>query len=196
LKNKKKRPVPLEDERFVHEGNILSVVNQNMQVGDKQITFEKVRRSPGVRLIITQNEKLLLSREFRHETKSYDYRLPGGKVFDSFTNYKKSFLDKVNLKPYVIDAAKKEAVEEVGIQIKNPEIIHKSISGATIDWSLYYVLVEEFEETSDGQDLEAGEDISLQWVTSDELKQLISKNQFGEDRSIGVLYKYGYLLEE
>ena len=51
--------------------------------------FELARRAPGVRLIICdrQNKTILLTKEFRQELDGWDYRLPGGKVFDSLDEY-------------------------------------------------------------------------------------------------------------
>jgi len=56
----------------------------------KTWTLEFARRSPGTRLIIEKGDKIILSREFRHELGSYDYRLPGGKVYDSLDEYNKA----------------------------------------------------------------------------------------------------------
>lgn len=46
-------------------------------------SFERAVRPPGVRALLYNDKGLiLLTREFRHETNSFDYRLTGGKVFD------------------------------------------------------------------------------------------------------------------
>ena len=52
----------------------------------KIIKRKMVRRPPGVRALIlnkNDNQKILLSKEFRYELDKWDYRLPGGKVFDT-----------------------------------------------------------------------------------------------------------------
>jgi len=58
-----------------------------MKGGDKEVVFETARRAPGVRLIIVRDGQMLITREFRNELDDYDYRLPGGKVFDTLDEY-------------------------------------------------------------------------------------------------------------
>lgn len=74
-----------------------------MKLGDKKTLFEKARRAPGVRLIIVKEDKILLTREYRDEIKSFDYRLPGGKVFDKLSDYQKHQSE--NLLPFAEKAA-------------------------------------------------------------------------------------------
>jgi 8-oxo-dGTP pyrophosphatase MutT (NUDIX family) len=80
-----------------------------VKICDQELVFEIARRSPGVRLIICDKDKILLSKEFRKELKGYDYRLPGGKVFDTLKEYNKN---KKNIKKYTLVAAKNECEEE------------------------------------------------------------------------------------
>ena len=49
---------------------------------------EIVRRPPGVRLLIVKEGNVLLTKEYRHEADGYDFRLPGGKVFESLRDFK------------------------------------------------------------------------------------------------------------
>lgn len=65
----------------------------------KTIKRKLVRRPPGVRaIIINENNQILLSKEFRYELNTFDYRLPGGKVFDSI---KKQYLIILLMKKYM-----------------------------------------------------------------------------------------------
>jgi 8-oxo-dGTP pyrophosphatase MutT (NUDIX family) len=136
---------------------------------------------------------LLVSKEYRHEKDSYDYRLPGGKVFDSLEVYLSKLDDESKLESYVLEAARREAHEEAGLDIERGEIIYTSVAGATINWDLYYVEVKDFSDSVDGQELEMGEDIDTLWVTSRELKELIKNGDFSEDRSVGVLFRFGFI---
>ncbi len=54
-------------EEVVYEGEMFEVIKQPMKLGEKKKSFEKVRRAPGVRLIIVNENKILLSKEYRHE---------------------------------------------------------------------------------------------------------------------------------
>jgi hypothetical protein len=69
-----------------YRGKIFEIVQTTQPDGR---VFEKAVRAPGVRLIIANkpSRKLLLTREFRSELNDWDYRLPGGKVFDTLDEY-------------------------------------------------------------------------------------------------------------
>ena len=66
----------LISETVVFQGKLIEVVHQLVKVGDKELTWEIARRSPGVRLIICDQDKILLTKEFRREYDGFDYRLP------------------------------------------------------------------------------------------------------------------------
>jgi 8-oxo-dGTP pyrophosphatase MutT (NUDIX family) len=86
-----------------------------------------------------------------------------------------------------IDGAKREAREETGLDIHNPELITIANAGATVDWDLYYFLVRDYDERPDGQELEHGENIEVLWMKPAEIKQAIQDGQMQEWRSVGVL---------
>lgn len=167
-----------------YSGKIIEVVQEKF--GEK--VFERARRSPGVRALIVSGEKILLSREFRKETGNYDYRLPGGKVFDSLEEYKKH-LDE-ELLPFAKTAVIKEVREEVGLIAKEPRFLKISHAGATVEWDLYYFLIDKFDFSENGQELEDGEDISFAWYGFNEVKQMCINHKVQEDRSVGVLLSY------
>lgn len=163
-------------------GKIIEVIER--QFGDR--TFEIARRSPGVRALIVKDDKILLSREYRTETESYDYRLPGGKVFDRLDDFALHLSE--DLLPYAKEAVCKEVYEEVGLRAKNPKLIKISKAGATVCWDLYYFEIREFEE--DVQHLEDGEDITFAWHSIEEVLELCKNNLICEDRSLGVLLNF------
>lgn len=169
-------------ENIKYSGKIIEVVEEKH--GNK--IFEIARRSPGVRALIVDKDKILLSREFRTEINDYDYRLPGGKVFDTLEEYRP------HLKEDLVESAKnaviKECYEEVGLKVKNPRLIKVSKAGATIVWDLYYFLIENF--IKDIQHLEDGEDITFDWYTFDQVQELCMNNQIQEDRSVAVLLNF------
>ena len=175
-------------ERIRYKGKIIEVVEEEKTIPNTNKTkvFEFAKRSPGVRAIIINNDKLLLSKEYRYELNDYDYRLPGGKVFDTLEEY--NACDKTQLLDYAKKAVAKECIEEVGIQIKNPELLHISKAGATIVWDLYYFIIKEFKLSN--QHLEEGEIIYYDWYSFDEVKSLILSDKMSEDRSVAVLLKY------
>lgn len=175
-------------EEIVYKGKIFEVVKQAMKAGEAKVVFEIARRSPGTRLIIVNNDKLLLSREFRTELNDYDYRLPGGKVFDTLDEYNNHLSE--NILPFATEAAKRECKEETGLVAKNIKHFATTKCGATVTWDLIYFIIDDFEETKDGQSLEVGEVIKTEWKTFDEVKKLCQNGSMNEDRSMGILFKF------
>lgn len=175
-------------EEVLYEGNIFQVIKQSVRVKDQEKAFEIVRRSPGVRLMIVKNGCMLITKEFRYELNGYDYRLPGGKVFDTLEDYKKN--KDQDMLPFAQEAAKKECREETGLIASQVRHFATSQAGATVEWDLYYFVVEDFEESADGQELEAGENIEVQWKTFEEVQELCKNGNISEDRSLGMLFRF------
>lgn len=97
-------------------------------------------------MIITRDEKILLSREYRREQEKYDYRLPGGKVIDTLSLWRGFTGD---IQEEAKNAAIREAREEVGIDIRELQLFHISHCGSNIEWDLYYYLITDFHEHGD-----------------------------------------------
>ncbi|MBI2356702.1 NUDIX domain-containing protein [Candidatus Dojkabacteria bacterium] len=185
------KPIPVSDIESMYKGKILEVVQQDMKIGDKQVTFEWARRSPGTRLIVLSKDKrILLTKEFRREMNDWDYRLPGGKVFDTLTQYVEFLNSGKDILSVAKDAVEAEAAQEAGIEVKAVTHYHTSKNGATVEWDLYYFIATDYVELNDGQKLEVGEDIRVEWFTFDEAMDICLKGGFKEDRSLGVLLKF------
>lgn len=150
--------------------------------------FERYRRPPGTRLIIVSpDKKILVTKEHRSETDGVDLRLPGGKVCDSLEAYHDLIASGQDIAEAAKAAAIKEALEETGLVIDNPQLITVANAGATVEWDLYYFLVDSYTQSPGGQELEDGEDIEVTWMTADELRRAIENNEMQEWRSVGVL---------
>lgn len=178
-------------EEIVFKGKIVEVVRQPVKIGAVKKVFEAARRSPGARLIIPSKDKskLLITKEHRTEVNDWDYRLPGGKVFDSLDEYNQFLKSEKDITAEAKTAAIKEAKEEVGINAK--KLIHFATStcGATITWDLFYFVVDEFEKL-ETQELEEGENIEVQWLSIAEVKELALSGKMQEDRSAAVVLRY------
>lgn len=170
-----------QPEKVVYQGKIIEVVQQGNR--------EFARRSPGTRLIIRSGDKILLTKEYRSETGNYDYRLPGGKVFDTLEEYNRFLSTGQDILPQAIKAAKKEAREEVGIEVEEIAHLWTSINGATVVWDLLYFEVSKFKEL-EHLSLEEGENIKPEWIPFEEAKQLALSGKMQEDRSVAVLLRY------
>lgn len=56
-------------EKIVFQGKIVEVVHQLVKIDGHELVFEIAKRSPGVRLIICNKDKILLTKEYRKELK-------------------------------------------------------------------------------------------------------------------------------
>lgn len=150
--------------------------------------FERYRRAPGIRLIIVSPDKrILITREHRQETGGVDLRLPGGKVCDTLDDFHALLKSGRDMAEAATEAAIKEALEETGLIIRNPRLVAKANAGATVEWDLYYFLVQDYTESPDGQELEDGEDIEVTWLSLEEVRRAIENGDMQEWRSAGVL---------
>ena len=111
----------------------------------RKVKRTMVRRPPGIRALIIDKEsnKILLSKEFRYELNEWDYRLPGGKVFDSLKDYKESLKNNDVLKN-VEKTVPKEVLEEIGLIVNNQNLIKISKDGAGVIWDLYYYEITDY----------------------------------------------------
>lgn len=185
----KKSQIPVWEERVMYSGPIIEVINQDFQTWDKLKTFEIARRSPWVRLIIEwDDKKILLTKEYRHECDSWDYRLPGWKVYD--TKQERADAETSNILIDAENAAKKECKEETWLIANSIEHFCTSHAWATVEWDLHYFIINDFSISELWQELESWESITVGWYTLDEVKQLVKDSMIKEDRSLGVLFKY------
>jgi 8-oxo-dGTP pyrophosphatase MutT (NUDIX family) len=178
------------NEEIYAKGKIFGLVQ--LQQPDGRV-LEIARRAPGVRIIIVDkaNKKVLLTREFRHELGDYDYRLPGGKVFDTldeFEAFRASGED-------IVEAAKVQAIneaqQEAGVEIAELEFYKKSVLGATVEWDLYVFEADDWQLSVQGQELEVGEKIEADtWVKYDEAKRMILDGKMQEERIALVLLQW------
>lgn len=181
---------PIGEENVVYSSRIFEVTTQLYQVEGKEILFEFAKRAPGVRLLITDGERILLTKEYRSEIEDTDYRLPGGKMFKSFADYKLLKDDQERLMEAARAAVKEECEEETGLTPLSIERIHVTDPGATVTWDLHYFLIETFESHPDGQQLKEAEVIEPEWKTCVEVKEMCLDGSIREDRTVAVLLRY------
>lgn len=154
------------------------------QPEDALTAYEMAVRPPGVRVIGLTNDRtgIWMTDEFRSETGERDMRLPGGKVADSLA----PFLDDLSRQrgvdsDAVLEAARREFREEVGLELSDLEIVSRSPCGASVLWDLYYV-VGLAADGSPRQSLDAGEDIRPVRVGLDDAYRLALEDM-SEERS-------------
>lgn len=178
------------NEEIFAKGKLFELVRQTQEDGR---VFEIARRAPGVRLIIhdADAKKVLLTKEYRSELEDWDFRLPGGKVFDTLEEYdvhRQAGDD-------IVEAAKaqaiREAQQEAGVEIDELTLYKKSVLGATVEWDLYIFETTEWQLKVEGQELEVGEKIEADnWFTYDEARTLILSGAMQEERTALILLQW------
>ena len=177
-------------EEIFAKGKLFELVHLTQPDGR---VFEVARRAPGVRIIIADrdNQKVLLTKEIRRELETPDYRLPGGKVFDSLDEYE-TF--RASGEDILVAARKKavgESVEEAGIEVDKLELVKKSTVGATVEWDLFVFEAGDWKQSDGGQQLEAGEQIEADnWFTYDEAEAMILNGAMQEERIALILLQW------
>lgn len=153
--------------------------------------FHRFSRPPGTRtIVISSDDKLLLTKDFRQEKKDYDFRLPGGKVFDSFDEFQKFKDNGGNISEEAAIGCLREIEEEAGIEGKDPVLFNVSTSGGpTVEWDLYYFVVKDYKILNE-QKLGDGEDITFDWYSIPEVLNMCFENKIQEDRSVANILKY------
>jgi 8-oxo-dGTP pyrophosphatase MutT (NUDIX family) len=175
----------------------LSPDSKLVRVTRNEKGWEKAERPPGTRIIVIKSDgSVLLTREERHEHGGQiDYRIPGGKVVDSLKEYD-DLLRLGTLDQAIIDGAKREALEETGLQDMELTQVAQWNAGATVDWKLHFFIVNG-DNAVFTSPTSQGEVLSKEWVTPNRLKDLVRQGEFREYQSLGVLLQLliqkGYL---
>jgi 8-oxo-dGTP pyrophosphatase MutT (NUDIX family) len=167
---------------------MFQIVHQQMSDGKTVKTFEIARRAPGTRIIFARGRDFLLTREFRYELDRYDYRLPGGKVFDRLSDYQAALAEGVDIVDAAREAAMREAREEVGLEPIELQPWAVSACGATVKWDLYFFVCRAFNQLG-GVHHESGEDLSHDWYSFDEVRAMCLDGRIDEERSAIQLLK-------
>lgn len=186
--------IPNGDPVIFAEGRIGAIVQYPVLVDEGQgyvaKTFEKFVRSPGSRIIAVRDNKIYLQKEARLETNDFDWRLPGGKVVDTFTEYK-NYFGKAIPESVVIAAAQKELREEAGLTSENITLLTKKVCGATVEWDLYYVIAKDVTTyTADHAHTEGEEVSESNWFTFEEIKKMCEQGSIGEGRTAAALIEF------
>lgn len=185
------------DWRVAFQGELFRLTQKLVTTPDgKQLTFERSERPPGSRTIVVSKDghKILLSREWRDELGGYDYRLPGGKTFNTYQEYRDFLDDDGNITDAAERGAGTEVAQEAGIKITKCDFYKKALAGGTVVWELYYFVATDWEQTADGQQLEHGEEITTDWYPIPEVARMALSGEMHEDRSTGILLQWLYQL--
>jgi ADP-ribose pyrophosphatase YjhB (NUDIX family) len=193
--------MPNGDPNIVHRGRLGAMVEfpvlQDRGKGYVELVFEKFCRPPGTRLIALRDNKILLNKERRlelslagdDEPSKFDWRLPGGKVFDSFDEYEQ-YLGKDVPEEKIIEGARKELQEEAHLDTDNLTIFDRSVCGSSVEWDLYYVVAQDtvdfhLKDHNEGEEIE-----EHSWFTFSEIESMCRSGEINEGRSVAVLMRF------
>lgn len=176
--------------RIFAEGKLGAIVQFPMLVdtgsGYVEKIFERFARPPGTRIIAVRDGNIYLQKEHRLESNNeFDWRLPGGKVFDSFTEFR-SFIGKEVPLDTVLSAGHRELHEEACLECETLTLLKRSTCGASVEWDLYYLLATKVTSTETTHD-EGEEIIDGQWFSYEKVLDMCDSGEIDEDRTIAVL---------
>lgn len=179
-----------------YHGKLFRVTSQAVEIpGGIQKVFERAERPPGVRVLAANSSHILLTKEWRDETGSWDHRLPGGKVFDSLEEYLVARSNShCDLERCAQIAARREFEEETSIRRLAEEfkLLHHSICGATVIWDLYYYVIKlrDLDKLPASITSREGERIQPGFFSLAEALELCLNAEIQEDRTVAVLLRY------
>lgn len=178
---------------IVYQGKMFEVVRFEPKSG---VIFETAVRAPGTRLLVEYEKSgefgLLMTRELRHDREGsvWDYRLPGGKVYDSLQEFNSAKENNNDLDTDTLKAAKLEAVQEVGVKDGDFSKISVSKAGGSVEWDLHYFLVKNVElGNQELEDHEQGE-IEVIFLNIPEIFEKLKNGEIKEGRSATVIWDY------
>ncbi len=156
--------------------------------------FEVARRAPGVRVIVadTRKRELLLTKEHRWELDAWDYRLPGGKVFDTLAEFDKHRKSGKDLAKVAQLKAQQEAAEEAGIDVTSLAFFKKSSLGATVEWDLYVFEATKWHTSKNGQNPKEDErrGIEVRMFPYAEVERMILAGAMQEERVALIILQW------
>lgn len=172
-----------------YKGKMFEIVKWEGKPG---VMFEAAVRAPGVRLVIEcekdGQKSLLMTKEIRREAGGWDFRLPGGKVFDSLDELDHFREQGLDVGDKAKETAMKEGKEEAGISGGTFTAMGVSKAGASVEWDLHYFLVQ---NTDIGeQELEEHEqgDIETIKMSAQEVFDALVSRKVQEGRSADILW--------
>jgi len=181
-------PKRLEKEDVLYRGKLFEIVRNYWKTDRGILSRELAIRPPGVRVLLKNKGKILIQKEYRREYEDWDYRLPGGKVFDTLDEYRNAG---GNIVKHAELAAKKELLEETGFTPNKLKYLCKTTAGATVEWDIHYFEAEGIASKT-RKTPEPGEIMRTQWKTPKQVLEMCIDGSIRESGTVGVLLKYLY----
>ncbi len=112
---------------------------------------------------LTEDGKVILEKQYRHALGEVCIEIPGGCVDDTDTNYE--------------EAIKRELLEETGYAFSSFEYLGKTSANPSTNTNLMHMYLAKGGKKIAEQELDHNEEIIVDLVTLEELKQLVKDNK-------------------
>ncbi|MBI2032455.1 MAG: NUDIX hydrolase [Candidatus Levybacteria bacterium] len=157
-----KQPIP-ENAKKVFNGKLFDVYQWEQTLFDNTKTvFEKLKRPDTVNIIpITANGEIIVSEQEQPGTESFIGCL-GGRIDEG---------------EEPLDAAKRELLEETGMEANDYILFDTTQLIDKIDWAIYTYVARGCRKVKE-QEVEAGEKIKLRYVIFEEFLELAAQDNF------------------
>jgi len=125
---------------------------------------------------ITEDEKVIMVRQYRHSGDIVSIEIPGGVIDDDEAP---------------IDAAKRELLEETGYLFENFELVSTIYPNPATSNNVTYCYLATDGKKIQEQDLDELEDIAVELYTIAEVKELLLKNEIPQALNVtGLVYAF------
>ena len=146
----------------VFQGKIFDVYQWEQTMFDgSYATFERAKRMGTVQIIATQGDKVLVSFESQPDKPNF-YTLFGGRMEEG---------------EEPLAAAKREFLEETGMEAKDWELFKVYDPISKIDWKLHYFIARDCHKVAE-QKLDAGEKVEVKEYSFEEFLDLVLTDDF------------------
>ena len=160
----------------IFKGKVVTLLKDQVLCPNGNLAYREVIKHPGgaAILCVTENDEILLERQFRYAYYDVIYEIPAGKL-------------EYGENPY--DAAMREFEEETGNKAK--ELIHLTDIYPTCGYSseiIYLYLAKNYTKTK--KNLDEDEIIETELIKMDKVLEMIENGQIRDAKTICALFTY------
>lgn len=126
-------------------------------------------------LAITENDELLLIRQFRHGSRKVEHEIPGGCIDPG---------------EEPVTAGMRELLEETGFSGDNPQLIGQTSPNPAIQGNICYTVLTTNARKIQEPEMEDGEDIAFELIPMKEVPEAVKDGRISNSMVVAGLYMY------